>query len=654
MFAPTGPEPQELRRIPMISLGVLALMGVSYLVFLILPEPDLLRVRQAIHMAGSQPRLQPDPLLGRMVALNRHLVKPVIRSGENLPVEQRQEKLEALQSQALALWRASPAVRWGLTPGEFSISQLLSFSWVQHSALFLFGWAVLLYTCGPLLEDRWGRPFFLGFLLVANGLPALLFLLVYRHSWIPVTGLMSMTAAVVGAFNVRFPQMRVELPAPLPIGFSGVLPVSITLLMPLWLLLQYGYIKFQIVTEQISYGFAPLWLSVWGYLFGCGLAWVLRLFDLEKRIHLNEFERQPLPVRLRYNIDRALHENETEKALALLEQAYETSPDEEVFRQQFWEQAVRMDQTVRARKAGAELFEKGLEQGHFSDSFLHWRELVRVAPDRVLGFGQISTLVRGLKAEDCPMETEEVLAFVATHLPPQRSDTYVPQLAELAEWLDPSLAFRVLTLLVAHTQADSLERAQAEETLASLKKRQPNSATQDEDSRSLPLAAAEFHPDLLENPFRTTYIQELQIIRAKPVSYAKDGLLLQGDDRVNRLLKYLYIKGLGLAAIREIGSAPFLVLDLLLDDPMIERATHRVMRCHGRRFDPVKFAKPGMKPSEAIRFFVEKLVAQSGAHVLPDQDILPSMKFPSFPSVEDFERQTYGVESLTSGWSTGH
>jgi len=112
---------------------------------------------------------------------------------------------------------------WGLVPGDLALPALGTHVFLHASWLHLIGASLLLLAIGPALEMRWGRPFYLGFLLLAAVLANGLYALTTPGLLRPLVGFGGGTCALLGAGALLFWSSGLHYTAPVALGSRGPL-----------------------------------------------------------------------------------------------------------------------------------------------------------------------------------------------------------------------------------------------------------------------------------------------------------------------------------------------------------------------------------------------------------------------------------------------
>src|SRR5260370_11342451 len=189
-----------------------------------------------------------------------------------------QDEMDALNGQFLSLSKASIVEQYAFVPAQPTAISYLTANFLHGGWLPLIGNMWFLWLAGFVLEDVWGRWLYTVFYLIA-GAAGLQF-----HAWsnagslIPTLGASGAVAALMGAFLVRFPKMKIEmawffLMRPFLFRFKA----AAYCLLPFWLLMEVFY-----GTLSGSSGVAH-WAHVGGFLFGALAAIGLHYSGLEHK-----------------------------------------------------------------------------------------------------------------------------------------------------------------------------------------------------------------------------------------------------------------------------------------------------------------------------------------------------------------------------------
>ena len=211
--------------------------------------------------------------------------------------EQFQAEMDSLCKQYEEMNKDSIVTQYAYIPAHPTPMSYITANFLHGGWLHLIGNMWFLWLAGFVLEDTWGRWIYPLFYLVA-GAAALQF-----HTWtnptstVPLVGASGAVAALMGAFLVRFPKMRIEMYWR-PFLFKGYrFKAPAYTLLPLWLLMEVFYGSLFGSGSGVAH-----WAHVGGFVFGAVAATGLRFSGLE---HLAN---QAIEEKLGVAIDPAITE----------------------------------------------------------------------------------------------------------------------------------------------------------------------------------------------------------------------------------------------------------------------------------------------------------------------------------------------------------
>jgi len=343
MLIPIRHENMEARRWPVITIGLIAL---NTLIFIAThgtmeqQSPELGTTKAHIIMlAGMHPDLKMSPEAQQLVddfqaenpaewaqvqSPSRHLIDgwdARIRLVEEPAAWQ--AEMDSLSAKYSELATGSLQEKYAFTPAHPRAITYLTANFLHGGWLHLIGNMWFLWLAGFVLEDVWGRPLYAAFYLVA-GAAALQF-----HAWtnpgslIPCVGASGAVAALMGAFLVRFPKMKIEM-----LWIFGFLrtyrfQASAYWLLPLWVLMEVFYGSLFGKASGVAH-----WAHVGGFAFGALGAVALRYSGFETRV--NEKVEKELTWEGDPEIDRAnqhMEHGQFDEAVAALRPHLSAKPN---------------------------------------------------------------------------------------------------------------------------------------------------------------------------------------------------------------------------------------------------------------------------------------------------------------------------------------
>jgi len=298
MFFPVSHENMKGRRLPWVTIGLIALNTVIFLLTngtLEREDIQIHRVEADILVLSAQyPDVRMSPEAKDVVTAieveypeeYRKLVKKYQDDAdEALRAGRDPERLSALEADA----RMAQLCAQFKDMQDHSIAWNYEFHavdprpWSYITANFLHGgWLHLIFNmwflwlAGPVLEDAWGRIVYPVFYLVAGVLAWAVHGVVFPHSLVPALGASGAIAGLMGAFLARFPKTKIRL------GLFYVVyrfNVAAYIILPMWLAVQvlYGVLSRSLnSTAGVAY-----WAHIGGFAFGALGALLLHYTGVE-------------------------------------------------------------------------------------------------------------------------------------------------------------------------------------------------------------------------------------------------------------------------------------------------------------------------------------------------------------------------------------
>ncbi len=299
MLIPIGHENMSTRRWPLVTFALIAINVVVFFATYQNIQGNGSRLREAknhiLLLAASHPELKVSPDVEHWVADFRdhnqetwaQIRQPNRSAMDSWDAQMLQtsdpaalqKEMDSLSQQYEQLESASIVARYGFTPANPRLICYLTANFLHGGWLHIIGNMWFLWLAGLVLEDFWGRSLYAIFYLLA-GAAALQF-----HAWlnpgstIPTIGASGAVAALMGAFLVRFPKMKIEMGWLIAMRFRRF-KASAYWLLPLWLVMETVYGVFFNQGGGIAH-----WAHVGGFMFGAAVALAVRYSGLEDRLH---------------------------------------------------------------------------------------------------------------------------------------------------------------------------------------------------------------------------------------------------------------------------------------------------------------------------------------------------------------------------------
>jgi membrane associated rhomboid family serine protease len=166
---------------------------------------------------------------------------------------------------------------YGYVPAEPRAISYITANFLHGGWMHLIGNMWFLWLAGFILEDHWGRLIYPAFYLIAGAAALQFYGWCALGSFMPLIGASGAVAALMGAFLVRFPKMKIEMGCFVFYYFYRFKAPAYALL-PLWVLAEFFYGSVYGVSSPVAH-----WAHVGGFLFGMAGAYGLRRSGLEQQ-----------------------------------------------------------------------------------------------------------------------------------------------------------------------------------------------------------------------------------------------------------------------------------------------------------------------------------------------------------------------------------
>ncbi len=299
MLIPLRHETMRGRRWPYITF---TLIGLNVLIFLFTygpikeQQPQRFQVRvRLLTFAAAHPELHRSPDAELYVAGVKKLLgdnwdraisasKATMAKGENSSAEASdpvdlQQQMDSLCDAFEAERKSDLLDKYAFVPARPHLISYVSANFLHGGWLHLIGNMWFLWLAGFILEDNWGRLIYPAFYLIAGAAALQFYGWCAYGSYMPLIGASGAVAALMGAFLIRFPKMKIEM------GFFALyflyrFKAPAYALLPLWLLMEFFYGSVFGVSSPVAH-----WAHVGGFLFGMAAAYGLERSGLEQKAY---------------------------------------------------------------------------------------------------------------------------------------------------------------------------------------------------------------------------------------------------------------------------------------------------------------------------------------------------------------------------------
>ena len=342
MLIPIRHESMRGRRWPAITF---ALIGLNILIFLIThgpiedqaPQRSEVRVH-LILLAAMHPELKTSgPGTEFVDALKQsagdgwdQLAAPSRRAEDPWDAQIRQvqdptelqQEMDNLCQEFGTVEQTSILEKYAYVPAHPRLLSYVTANFLHGGWIHLIGNMWFLWLAGFILEDTWGRLIYPIFYLV-TGAAALQFYGWCAHgSFTPLIGASGAVAALMGAFLVRFPKMKIEMMF-FTIFYRRRFKAAAYWLLPLWLAMEFFYGSAFGTSSPVAH-----WAHVGGFLFGMAGAFALQQSGLEQKAN------EAIESKLSWSGDpevvrasEAMEQNKLDEAASVLQKHVAANPN---------------------------------------------------------------------------------------------------------------------------------------------------------------------------------------------------------------------------------------------------------------------------------------------------------------------------------------
>ena len=306
MLIPVGHENMTVRRWPVVTA---ALILINLLAFIVTNgtlekevfEMEILKLR-IVELAAIHPDIHVPPEIQPVITdfrekhprewekiSSQEFTLADLLSPEMFRTEEYaspQAKMNALAEEFARIMNSYMAYQYAFVPVNPNPAAYLTANFLHGGWLHLIGNMWFLWLAGFVLEDVWGRVTYLVFYIIAGAAALQFYAWTNAGSLTPTLGASGAVAALMGAFLIRFPKIKIEMRWFYFLFRSYRFKASAYWLLSLWLLTEILY-GFLFGTET---GVAH-WAHVGGFIFGAVAALIIRHSGFEHTIN-NSIEKR--------------------------------------------------------------------------------------------------------------------------------------------------------------------------------------------------------------------------------------------------------------------------------------------------------------------------------------------------------------------------
>ncbi len=188
-----------------------------------------------------------------------------------------QGEMDSLNAQLVKLSKSSIIEQYAFVPANPTAISYLTANFLHGGWMHIIGNMWFLWLAGFVLEDVWGRWLYSVFYLIAGAAALQFYAWSNPGSITPTIGASGAVAALMGAFLVRFPKMKIEM-AWLFVFKVYRFKAAAYWLLPMWLLMEIFYGSLLGSSSGVAH-----WAHVGGFLFGALAALAIQRSGIEQK-----------------------------------------------------------------------------------------------------------------------------------------------------------------------------------------------------------------------------------------------------------------------------------------------------------------------------------------------------------------------------------
>ena len=188
-----------------------------------------------------------------------------------------QSEMDSLNAEYVKLSKTAIVEQYAFVPANPTAISYLTANFMHGGWLHIIGNMWFLWLAGFVLEDAWGRWLYSVFYLIAGAAALQFYAWSNPGSITPTLGASGAVAALMGAFLVRFPKMKIEM-AWLFLFKIYRFKAAAYWLLPMWLFVEIFYGSLFGSTSGVAH-----WAHVGGFLFGAFAAVGIQYSGIEQK-----------------------------------------------------------------------------------------------------------------------------------------------------------------------------------------------------------------------------------------------------------------------------------------------------------------------------------------------------------------------------------
>ena len=342
MLIPIKHENMAARRWPVVTLALIAINVVvflftmtaidneapelgevkSHIIILAATHPELTMKPEAQHLVDGFKKSHPQQWK-QVASPYRDIIDAYDARIKMIDdTSKLQEEMDSLNDQFVKLSSTSVMEQYAFVPANPKPISYLTANFMHGGWFHIIGNMWFLWLAGFVLEDTWGRWLYSVFYLIAGAAALQFYAWTNAGSITPTLGASGAVAALMGAFLVRFPKMKITM-AWLFMFRLRRFQAAAYWLLPAWLLTEIFYGSLMGTSGGVAH-----WAHVGGFIFGALAALAIQHSGLEHKA--NRAIEEKISLVADEDIDKAndmMEHGQLADAIALLKNYVTTKPN---------------------------------------------------------------------------------------------------------------------------------------------------------------------------------------------------------------------------------------------------------------------------------------------------------------------------------------
>ncbi len=484
MFLPIGHDTSTVRRDPWVTYMLMAAcLGVFLYTNSVsreITDRHDLKMQEAVQYFLEHPYLTPSEELEPVLRLlfgpdwesqrtaelqQREESGQSTRMIPSFQREQQQEEFDAIVNAAIEARKEHPFFKWGLVTGEATLLGAFGYMFLHGGWMHLLGNMLFLFLTGPFIEDRWGRPVYLTFYLLAGLAAAGLFMSRFPDLATPLVGASGAVAGCMGAFLVRFWRAKLRYLAWfVVVGFTFSAPAW--LMLPLWFAGEFLMARVSEAVNPNGGAGVAYWAHVGGFAFGALVAVAMRAVRIEER-WMDQVVDRKIGAVSNAGVEAAMalaEEGDNEQAFEMLSREVRRDPRNREAAQALWDVGSALGRAAEVAPSLLRLIRDEIRAGETDLAVQHWIEFAQRAERLPVDPALALRLAPDLAEKNKQLLAADVIDRALDS--PDATPGVALRLARLARDLDARVCARAAR--IAAGSPDPAEVAEAQQLLETL------------------------------------------------------------------------------------------------------------------------------------------------------------------------------------------